>query len=197
MEKTRTSRTLVGSDIFGMCPTSHPSCPISMENFTSIYDQYISRIYRFIFLKVGTRDVAEDLCSEVFLRVYEKYKASDIQNIQAFLYQTARNRVIDYYRDRSRNATIPLYDIHEEDGFGRTDDILGQAIVNSEMEHVHKALKKIHSDYQDLIIWRYVDELTTGEIAQISNKSEGAVRVALHRALKALRDELASVSKHV
>ena len=61
------------------------------EKFGSIYDQYIEKIYRFVYLKVNSQEIAEDISSKVFLRGWESYqKNSEIKNIGAFLYQIAR-----------------------------------------------------------------------------------------------------------
>ena len=69
--------------------------------------------------------------------------------------------------------------------------LLQEAMVNAEIEEVRKALAGLRDEYQNLIIWRYLDELSTQEIAQITGKTEGSVRVGIHRALDTLRGELA------
>ena len=158
------------------------------KQFGKIYDQYINKIYRFIFLKVNSQEIAEDLTSEVFVRSWDKFRiGEDIQNIQAFLYQVARNLVIDHYRERDENRTILVEEIWAPD---LRVDLEKEAQIDSEMSQARFALSKINEDYADVIVWRYLDQLSTSEIAKILNKSEGAVRVMLHRALKALKNEL-------
>ena len=77
------------------------------EQYSKIYDQYINKIYRFVFLKVNSKEVAEDLTTEVFVRCWDKYRiGEEFENIQAFLYQVARNLVIDHYRIKGRDRTI-------------------------------------------------------------------------------------------
>ncbi|PIU15604.1 RNA polymerase subunit sigma-70, partial [bacterium (Candidatus Gribaldobacteria) CG08_land_8_20_14_0_20_39_15] len=68
------------------------------KKFSKIYDQYINKIYRFIFLKVNSQEIAQDLTSETFLRGWESFKEKneEIENIQAFLYRIARNLVTDH-----------------------------------------------------------------------------------------------------
>jgi len=158
------------------------------KQFGKIYDQYINKIYRFIFLKVNSQEIAEDLTSEVFVRSWDKFRiGEDIQNIQAFLYQVARNLVIDHYRERDENRTILVEEIWAPD---LRVDLEKEAQIDSEMSQARFALSKINEDYADVIVWRYLDQLSTSEIAKILNKSEGAVRVTLHRALKELRKNL-------
>ena len=84
------------------------------KEFGKIYDKHIDKIYRFIFLKVSSQEIAQDLCSETFLKGWEAYKnqksnlknQKEIENVSAFLYRIARNLVTDHYRQKSRNQTV-------------------------------------------------------------------------------------------
>jgi RNA polymerase sigma-70 factor, ECF subfamily len=167
------------------------------DNFSKIYDQYVTKIYRFIYLKVSSQEVAEDLSSEVFMRTWETYRAQaqnpkpKIQNIQAYLYQVARNIVADHYRARK----VRIISVEETvDIVDSADSLQDQALVNMEMDRIQKALATIQDDYQNLIIWRYLDELSVPEIMQIIGKSEDNVRVGIHRALQALKARLPLIS---
>ena len=161
------------------------------ENFSKIYDQYVTKIYRFIYLKVSSQEVAEDLSSEVFMRTWETYRSesSKIENIQAYLYKVARNIVADHYRTRK----VRIVSVEETvDIVDSADSLQDQALVNMEMDRVQKALETIQDDYQNLIIWRYLDELSVPEIAQITGKTEENVRVGIHRALQALKGKVSA-----
>jgi RNA polymerase sigma factor (sigma-70 family) len=158
------------------------------EDFGQIYDQYVTRIYRFIFLKAPSQEIAEDLCSEVFVQVFEEFNKTTILNMQAFLYQVARNIVADHYRKETKMQIVPLEEMDIVGPF--EDSLLEDVIVRAEMEEVRKVLAQIHDEYQNLIIWRYLDELSIPEIAQIEGKTEGSVRVGLHRALDSLRSKM-------
>jgi len=156
--------------------------------FSSIYDKYVDKIYRFIFIKVSSQEIAEDLCSETFLRGWQAFKErEDIENPPAFLYQIARNLIIDHYREKGKAKIVsaeytPIVDPRE--------DLEEKAVLGSDIDNIRTALVSLDGEYQDVIIYRYLDELSISEIAKIMEKSEGAVRVTLHRALKTLRDEL-------
>ena len=160
--------------------------------FSQIYDQYIKKIYRFIYLKVSSVETAEDLSSDVFLRLYRHISKNspEIENPQAFLYQIARNVVADHYRGQKisvvsiEKTTIEIEDIG--------DPTQGQAEVSLEMDRVKEALVQLQDDYQDLIIWRYIDELSVPEIAQITGKTQENVRVGIHRALQALKGKVSA-----
>jgi len=65
-------------------------------------------------------------------------------------------------------------------------------VLSLEMDRIQKALATMQDDYQNLIIWRYLDELSMAEIAQITGKTEENVRVGIHRALQALKGKIVS-----
>ncbi|KPJ70758.1 hypothetical protein AMJ51_01040 [Microgenomates bacterium DG_75] len=158
--------------------------------FSKIYDQYIDKIYRFIFLKVNSQEIAQDLCSETFLRTWEKFsqgKGNPIENPQAFLYQTARNLVIDYYREKGKTQTVsadltPIVDPRE--------NLAEKAMWNSDFQTIRTALAGLKEDYQNVIIWHYLDDLPISEVARLLSRTEEATRVLLHRALKNLKSKL-------
>ncbi|MBI2647806.1 MAG: sigma-70 family RNA polymerase sigma factor [Candidatus Wildermuthbacteria bacterium] len=159
----------------------------SKEEFISLYDAYLEPIFRFVALKVGSREVAQDLTSEVFLRFLRSGNDS-IQNPRAFLYQIARNVVADHYRAHEKKGTLPLSEYVEaiEEDSGDMDI----AALNIEMDRVRTALSSLSEGYREVITWRYVDELSLSEIAALLGKTEQSVRVTLHRALKALKREM-------
>jgi len=160
------------------------------KKFSKIYDQYIDKIYRFIFLKVNSRDVAEDLTSETFLRAFESMKTNNIENPQAFLYRIARNLVTDHYREKGRTQIVSAEYVPVIDPKG---DLEEKAILNSDMEQVRLAINNLKEDYQNVVIWHYLDDLSIPEIAKMMDRSEEAARVLLHRALKALKNEIKRV----
>lgn len=165
------------------------------KKFGQIYDQHIAKIYRFILLKVNSQEIAEDLCSETFLKGWEAFKKSHnprpdvekIENVQAFLYRIARNLVIDHYRQKSQFQVVsaesmPIIDPRE--------NLEKRSMVNSDLDTVKAALVNIRPEYQEVIVWRYLEDLSVPEIAKILDKSEETVRVLLHRAVKKLKVEL-------
>lgn len=163
----------------------------NQKKFEKIYDQYNARIFRFIYLKVSSQEIAEDLASEVFMKAWSSFaKATEdekVENIQAYIYQIARNVIADHYRAKNVQA-VPLGETAEM--IESEDSPEKKAIVSLEMERIKEALKGIHDDYQDLIIFRYVDELSYAEIAGITGKTEDSIRVGVHRALQALKQRL-------
>lgn len=164
------------------------------KKFGKIYNQYIERIYRFIFLKVNSQEITEDLCSEVFTRGWSAFqdKKCDIKNIQAFLYQIARNLIVDHYREKGQARLVSADDVPITDS---GQDLEEKARLMSDIDRVKTGLANLNEDYREVIVWYYLDELKVPEIAKILDKSEEAVRVQIHRALKALKNELEVLTK--
>jgi len=159
--------------------------------FSQIYDDYIDRIYRFIFFKVNSDEIAKDLCSETFLRGWQSFKDNkkEIENPQAFLYQIARNLVIDHYREKGRTQIVSADYVSVTDP---RQDLEEQALSRSDLDTIKLALTDLKDNYQELVVLHYINDLSIPEISKLVNKSEGAVRVTLHRALKSLRNKIES-----
>ncbi len=157
------------------------------KKFSKIYDSYVESIYRFISIKVSSQEIAEDLTSEVFLKTWKSFQQeAQIKNPRAYLYTTARHLVIDFYRTNKEVRTISIEDIKEIEDIA--PPIEEQERQNASLEIVQQRLKALREDYQNVIVWRYMDGLSTGEIAKMLGKSKGATRVLLHRALEQLKE---------
>lgn len=159
------------------------------KKFSKIYDKYIGKIYRFVFIKVNSEDIAQDLCSETFMKCWEVYKEDEnkIENPGAFLYKIARNLVTDYYRSKGRAQIV------SPDNFPIVDPDPGveqKAFLASDIDQIRVILADLKEDYQHVIIWHYLDDLPIQEVAKMLNKSEQTTRVTLHRALKALKERI-------
>lgn len=164
------------------------------EKFEQIYDLYIDKIYRFVSVKVNSQEIAEDLTSEAFLRFWQTIKSNrmDIENPQAFLYKIARNLVVDHYRQKGRTVFVSTDSVVIADPAPTIQEKTAQA---SDLEMIKANISKLSDDYQAVIIWHYIEDLPIPEIAKMTDKSEGAVRVTLHRALQALKGEINSQIK--
>ena len=164
------------------------------RNFSKIYNHNIERIYRFVYIKVSSQQIAEDLTSEVFVRfwrTYQKHGQGRIKNPKAFLYKIARNSVIDYYRRKPVSETISTEEIGEIPDPGQ--QLEQKQIIASDRERTQRAIACLKGDYQDVILWHYLDGMPVRDIAEILDKSENAVRVMIHRAMKELRENLEKV----
>jgi RNA polymerase sigma-70 factor, ECF subfamily len=157
--------------------------------FGRLYDHYQPAIYRFVLIKVGHREEAEDLTHQVFLHAWQHvatYRPAGFP-FSSWLYRIARNQIIDHYRT-AKQAT-PIDDLPPE-LFPSTEDGETAVEINLLLEKVHRAIRGLKPDYQDIIVLRFVEELSVREAARAIGKSEGAVKVLQHRALKELQDLL-------
>ncbi len=173
------------------------------KDFEKVYDSNIEHIFRFAYLKVSSKDDAEDITSRAFLKLWEAIndkKKSNIKNYRAFLYKITRNLIIDYYRQNRRKEDdnkltkqqVSFEKVVIIDREMRADE---KAVINSEIEEVKNALSKINEDYQNIIILYYLNELTIPEIADLLDKPESSIRVLVHRALTTLHKELKTKKK--
>ncbi|OGZ65309.1 MAG: hypothetical protein A2998_02450 [Candidatus Staskawiczbacteria bacterium RIFCSPLOWO2_01_FULL_37_25b] len=157
------------------------------EQFSEIYDQYISKIYRFVYLKVNSQEIAEDITSNVFMKGWEAYKSQkEINNPGAFLYQIARNSVVDYYRQKGRTNIVSTDSIPQIADSGITAH--DKAILSADVSAVKESIYKLKKDYQDILIWHYLEDMPIADIAKIMDKPAGTIRVMLHRGLKELKE---------
>lgn len=160
------------------------------DAFAQMYDLYVTQIYRFIYFKVATRQDAEDLTSEVFLKTWNYIVEKDepVENFKALLYRIARNLVIDFYRSKAKKEYVReeevLINIQDE----RQQSFLEDIDTKASIQNVEVILRKVKDEYREVIILRFIEELSINEISKILNKSKGSVRVTLHRALKLVRE---------
>ena len=164
--------------------TSHSMKDNSLEmKLLTAYDAHADAIFRHCYFKTGERELAQDLTQDVFLKAWSyMQRQHPILNMRAFLYRLADNLVIDWYRKRKSPSLDVLLDAGFEPA-GADSKIEEQ----TEVSLVLAKLRELGEDDQKLITWRFVEDLSPGEIAEILDESENTVSVRLHRAVKRLR----------
>ncbi len=163
----------------------------SQERFSRIYDDCVEKIYRFVFLRVNSKELAQDLTSEAFAKCWESFRQNPdgIGNPRAFLYKIAKNLVVDHYREKSKVQTVNA-DLSEIPLADPKTNLEQQAMLASDMETVRRAIAGLNEDYQNAIIWRYLEDMPIREVSDLLERSEEATRVLLHRAMKELKTKL-------
>jgi RNA polymerase sigma-70 factor (ECF subfamily) len=156
------------------------------SSFGLLYDYYQPKIYRFVLIKVGQREEAEDLTHQVFLNAWQNIRSYKHRGFpfSSWLYQIARNEVIDFYRTDKKETRLDYLD---ENYFVSPASAEFKFDHGLEFERVKLALKQMKPDYQDVIIMRFIEEVSIKEVALAIGKSEGAVKLMQHRALKELK----------
>lgn len=159
------------------------------QAFGKLYDTYVTRIYRFVFLKVSNKHDAEDLTHQVFMSAWESIGRFEFRGFpfSSWLYRIAGNAVIDFYRTSHSHLDIEAV---PEERFAETPRIDLALDRTQELDLVKSVIPKLEPDQQNVLIMKFVDDLSNKEIAQALSKTEGAIRVIQHRALKQLRKHL-------
>jgi len=152
--------------------------------FARLYEYYYQDIYNYIYLRISDASLAEDMTSEVFIKVLESIDSFTFRGFpfSSWLYRIARNMMVDYFRSQPRPVDLPLkeellpVEVSPSDIFERelTQQQLAQALSN------------LTEDQQEVIILRFVDGLSNTDVAQVLGKSERAIRSLQYRALSSL-----------
>ncbi|GHO91734.1 RNA polymerase subunit sigma [Reticulibacter mediterranei] len=153
------------------------------------YQRYAPAIFAYLLRNVGSREDAEDLLLDVFLAVLEKRQSADVdeQRLATWIWVVARNKVVDHHR-RSKHRTHRDLQTVRETLYENDEQAPEQmALKNEAYQRLHTTLRELPAFQRDIILLRFGHGLSCGEIATVFKKSEGAVRMALHRTLKLLR----------
>ena len=157
------------------------------DAFGKLHDRYALPIFRFLCGRVGNRQDAEDLTSEVFLRAWRslpQYRSRGYP-FSAYLFRIARNLLVDHYRqDSAARLRVRQDEIWQQGEASNLDEVL---ILKQERAALYAVLAQMREDYRDVLLLRFVSGLSSEETARIMGRSSGAVCVLQHRALRALR----------
>ena len=155
--------------------------------FTQIYERYASAIYRYIYFRVGERELAEDLQAEVFLRMLEGIHRYEDRGwpISAWLYRIARDRTIDTIRRRQSRPQLPL-----EAWGGSCDGPETSVGAQLDSEELHHTLTELTDEQRQVIQLRFLAEMSIHEVAHKLNRSEGAVKALQHHGMQSLARRL-------
>ena len=159
-----------------------------VEAFGELYRRYLDPIYRYVRMRVNAESDAEDISERVFLRTFEALDRYEERGhpFSAYLYRVARNLLVDHYRRQP--ASVGL---EEATDVGEVDSDPDTVVIRrEEVRQISEAIEQLPEDYREVIRLRVVLELPNATVAAWMERSPGAVRVLLHRALKALREGL-------
>jgi len=161
--------------------------------FGTLYQLYSDKLYHYLLYRVGNQGVAEDLTMEVFVRLLEKIKTFSfgqrrpVPAFSAWIYRIAFNLAMDYHRAH-RPGRMPLpINWREVD---RRPGPLERVTLGDRFERVQQAISKVSVDQQQVVILRFIEGMRAKQVAEILDKTEGAVKALQHRALVNLRQIL-------
>lgn len=155
------------------------------ESFGRLYEIYIKKIYDFIYYKTLNKEVAEDITSIVFIKAWNKIEQFREGSFSAWLYMIARNAVTDYYRrEKGYDNIDDCWDLADKTDFLTTID------RDLDVDLIKEAMKSLKDQEREILIMRFWLDLSFSEIAERLNKKEGAVKMALGRTLKDLKNKV-------
>jgi RNA polymerase sigma-70 factor (ECF subfamily) len=160
------------------------------EAFGRIYEQYVDRIYNYIYYRTGNAADAEDLTARTFMRAMQHMPTYQDQGVpfSAWLYRIAHNLVANWHRDRNRRQIISLDDLTrwnvQEDGPETA------ALKVEDKAALLEAVQRLPAERQELLTLKFVERLSNAEIGAVMGRSEGAIKSLYHRTLLSLREEL-------
>ena len=152
----------------------------------ALYDRHQHSIFKYLWLRLGDRQAAEDLTGDVFLRMLDalpNYRPTGLP-FRAWLYRIAHNRLVDHYRGQAGRTQVSLEAVTlHADG----DDPASATDHNLLVEQLARALSSLDDNQRDVIVLRFVNGLSLRETAIALDKTEAAVKSMQHRSLAALR----------
>ena len=160
------------------------------DAFGELYARYIERIFNYVYYRTGNTHDAEDLTARVFQRAMNHIHNYTDRGVpfSAWLYRIAHNLVANWHRDRSRKQEIPITDIPVLPAKG--DHPETKLVRTEEQDALLRLIRKLPPERQQLLILKFVENLSNAEIGQIMGRSEGAIKSLYHRTLLALRDQV-------
>ena len=152
--------------------------------FAKLYELYYQNIYNYIYYRIPDALLAEDMTSEVFIKVLESIDSFTFRGFpfSSWLFRIARNLMVDYYRSHPEPVDLPL----ETRGLPIEEDPRDVFERELTQQQLAQALSNLTEDQQQVIILRFVDRLSSPDVAQVLGKSEGAIKALQHRALSSL-----------
>jgi RNA polymerase sigma-70 factor (ECF subfamily) len=170
--------------------------------FDALYRKYVAQVYSYAIYELRDVHEAEDVTARTFLsaladlpRFRERASPADGEDASTFrvwLFRIARNAVAERRRTLRRR---PQTDLQAALAVPAHVDVEGEAIVRDEAAAAWRAVARLDDDRRQAIVLRFVHELSTAEMAGVLGRSEGAVRVLLHRALRSVAGDLARTGR--
>jgi RNA polymerase sigma-70 factor, ECF subfamily len=160
------------------------------EAFGQVYDRYVGQIYRYLYYRVGSHALAEDLTSETFLRALRRIDSFTYtgKDIGAWFTTIARNLVTDHVKSSRFRLEVSTADMLDAD---RGDDgIEAQVLERLQNAALLDAVRGLRADQQECIVLRFLQGLSVAETAEVMGRSTGAVKQLQLRAVRALANLL-------
>ncbi len=155
------------------------------QSFVVLYDAFVQKIYNFLFFRTLHKELAEDLTSQAFIKAFEKIHTFDLERgtFQAWLYQIARNLLIDEFRKRK-----PVDNIDAHENLRSETNLETEMQAQQDRETLQQLLAELSEESRELVTMRLWDELPYAEIAVITGKTEGSLKMQFSRIIAKLQE---------
>ena len=156
------------------------------EAFGQIYDQYVGQVYRYLYYRVGSQPLAEDLTSETFLRALRRIDSFSWQgrDICAWFITIARNLVTDHFKSSRFRLEVSTADMLDAD---RADDGIEQQVLDHlDNAALLDAVRQLKPEQQECVTLRFLQGLSVAETATVMGRTAGAIKQLQLRAVRAL-----------
>lgn len=153
--------------------------------FTEAFEKHQDEIFRYCYYRVFDRELGLELTQETFIKTWKVLAegGEEIKNIRSYLYRVAKHCVIDHIR---RRQTVSLEELQDQGFEPRVND----DVTIKELVDVHAALKhirKLEPIYREVLLLRFVDDLSPREIAEQIGETSNVVSVRINRGMKMLK----------
>jgi RNA polymerase sigma-70 factor (ECF subfamily) len=150
-----------------------------------LYERYYPKIYNYAFLQMGDVHAAEDLTSDVMLKMLESIRKYNFRGLPfgAWVFRIARNRLIDLHRRRKRRGEVDLSETISGT-LASPESMAERALERGQMQI---ALKHLTDDQRQVIVLKFIQGFDNRSVGRIMGRSEGAIKSLQHRALASLR----------
>ena len=155
------------------------------DALATLYSTYFPRIYNYAFFQLGDIQAAEDLASDVMLKVLESIHRYQVKGppFSAWVFRIARNKLIDLHRRRKRNGMVNLWD--PPVAIELAPETLAERALDRGQLQI--ALKYLTEVQRQVIVLRFIEGFDTATVAHTLGRKESSVKSVQHRALKSLR----------
>ena len=163
--------------------------------FGLLYENYLQKIYNYVYYRTGNHHDAEDLTAKTFQRAMKHISRYEQRGVpfSAWLYRIAHNVVANWHRDQSRRKVVALDELVLYQRWQQSPE--GLVEENEEKRELLKVIRRLPADRQQLLILKFVEGMSNEAIGQIMGRSEGAIKSLYHRTLLALRKEMVPQSQ--
>ena len=164
------------------------------EAFGRLYDEYVDQIFRYIFYKVGNFAEAQDLTGQTFLRAFENIDSYEMRDVafSSWLYRIAHNLVVDSFRRESRRENVPIDEQPPPPSL--RGNPVEAVMADQDSERLYRAMQKLTHNQREVLVLKFIDNLSNSQIAEIMGISVGAVKSTQKRGLLSLNRILSNSS---